>query len=217
MVCVDFSNTFVQANLKEKVWIHIPCSFTSTNTTNPMCLLLCKSLYGLLVAPWLWYEKLHQAQINDGFSPSQHDNCMFLKTDMLIFLWVDSCGIITPSTKIIDDFIARLKTVGFALTKDSDFADCLVITFRHDTAKGMIKMPQQGLIKKILLATNLQDCNLNWTPAAQACLHSDPDEQPMQESWNYQSIIGMLLYLSTNTCPLHCLCCESSGTLFHHS
>ena len=145
-----------------------------------MCLLLRESLYGLLVAPWLWYEKLRQALINDGFSPSQHDNCLFLKKDMLIFLWVDSCGIITPSTKIIDDFIARLKTVGFALTKDSNFADCLVITFRHDTAKGMIEMPQQGLIKKILLATNLQDCNLNWTPAAQACLHSDPDEQPMQ-------------------------------------
>ena len=69
--------------------------------------------------------------------------------------------------------------------KDSDFADYLGITFRHDTAKGMIKMTQQGLIKKILLATNLQDCNPNWTPAAQACLHSNPDGQPMQESWNY--------------------------------
>ena len=49
----------------------------------------------------------------------------------------------------------------------------------------MIEMTQQGLIKKILLATNLQDCNPNWTPAAQSCVHSDPDGQPMQESWNY--------------------------------
>ena len=59
--------------------------------------------------------------------------------------------------------------------KDSDFADYLGITFHHDTAKGMIEMTQQGLNKKILLATNLQDCNPNWTPAAQACLHSNPD------------------------------------------
>ena len=91
--------------------------------------------------------------------------------------------IITPSTKIIDNFITRLKTAGFTLTKDSNFANYLGITFCHDTAKGMIEMTQQGLI--ILLATNLQDCNPNWTPAAQACLHSDPDGQPMQESWNY--------------------------------
>ena len=149
MVCVDFSNAFVQADLKDKVWIHIPRGFASTNTTNPMCLLLCKSLYGLSVAPRLWYEKLHQALIDDGFSPSQHDNCLFLKKDMLIFLWVDDCGIITPSTKIIDDFIACLKTAGFTLMKDSDFADYLGITFRHDTAKGIIEMTQQGLIKKI--------------------------------------------------------------------
>ena len=82
MVCVDFSNAFVQADLKDKVWIHIPHGFASTNTTNPMCLLLCKSLYGLSVAPWLWYEKLHQALIDNGFSPSQHDNCLFLKKDI---------------------------------------------------------------------------------------------------------------------------------------
>ena len=70
MACVDFSNTFVQVNLKDKVWIHIPHGFTSTNTTNPMCLLLHKSLYGLSVAPQLWYEKLCQALIDDSFCPA---------------------------------------------------------------------------------------------------------------------------------------------------
>ena len=89
IVCVDFSNAFVQADLKDKVWIHIPHSFPSTNTTNPMCLLLRKSLYGPSVAPWLWYEKPHQALINDSFSTSQHDNCLLLKKDLLMFLWVD--------------------------------------------------------------------------------------------------------------------------------
>ena len=129
------SNAFVEADLKDKVWIHISHSFTSTNTTNPMCLLLCKSLYGLSVAPQLWYKKLRQALIDDSFSPSQHNNCLFLKKDMLIFLWVDNCGIITPNTKIIDDFIACLKTGGFALTKDSNFANYLGITFHHELQK----------------------------------------------------------------------------------
>ncbi|KAI2492952.1 hypothetical protein MHU86_21591 [Fragilaria crotonensis] len=35
----------------------------------------------------------------------------------------------------------------------------------------------------------------------QACLGIDPDGEPMDEFWNYRSIVGMLLYLSTNTRP----------------
>ena len=47
----------------------------------------------------------------------------------------------------------------------------------------------------------MEDCNLNWTPAIQQTLGIDPDGEPMQEDWSYPSIVGMLLYLSTNTRP----------------
>jgi hypothetical protein len=54
---VDFSNAFVQATLDKKVWIHLPRGFTSTQGRNT-CLRLKKSLYGLSVAPRLWYHHL---------------------------------------------------------------------------------------------------------------------------------------------------------------
>ena len=47
----------------------------------------------------------------------------------------------------------------------------------------------------------MNDCNPNHTPAALAALGSDEDGEPMKESWNYRAIVGMLLYLSTNTRP----------------
>ena len=47
----------------------------------------------------------------------------------------------------------------------------------------------------------MEDCNPNWTPASQLALGIDPDGAPMSETWNYPSIVGMLLYLSTNTRP----------------
>jgi hypothetical protein len=47
----------------------------------------------------------------------------------------------------------------------------------------------------------MSDSNYNWTPASQAALGIDPDGPPMEESWSYRSIVGMLLYLSTNTRP----------------
>jgi len=47
----------------------------------------------------------------------------------------------------------------------------------------------------------MQDCNPNWTHASPMALGSDPDGETMREAWLYLSIVGMLLYLSTNTRP----------------
>jgi hypothetical protein len=59
----------------------------------------------------------------------------------------------------------------------------------------------KGLIQKIEEATGMSDSNYNWTPAAQVALGIDPDGPPMLATWSYRSIVGMLLYLSTNTRP----------------
>ena len=52
LICVDFNNAFVQADLKDPVWIHLARGYRSKSTT-PTCLRLKKSLYGLSVAPKL--------------------------------------------------------------------------------------------------------------------------------------------------------------------
>ena len=48
----------------------------------------------------------------------------------------------------------------------------------------------------------MTDGNPNWTPTTQVPLGSDPDGEPFnQESFNYASIVGMLLYVANNTRP----------------
>ena len=47
----------------------------------------------------------------------------------------------------------------------------------------------------------MTDCNPNSVPAVHTPLGTDKDGEPMNEKWNYRSICGMLLYLSTNTRP----------------
>jgi hypothetical protein len=70
---------------------------------------------------------------------------------------------------------------------------------------GKIKLTQSGFIKKIIAATGLTKCKPNWTPATKDALGIDPDGPPMSESWScYPSVVGMLLYLSINTCPDIC-------------
>ena len=39
------------------------------------------------------------------------------------------------------------------------------------------------------------------TPTTQTALGSDPEGPPVKEAWKYSSVVGMLLYLSTNTRP----------------
>jgi hypothetical protein len=91
--------------------------------------------------------------------------------------------------------------LGLEFTCEGTFTDFLGIKFVKDEVTNTVTLTQKGLIQKIIKATGLQDCNPNHTPALQACLGIDPDGEPMDEFWNYRSIVGMLLYLSTNTRP----------------
>ena len=118
---------------------------------------------------------------------------------MIIFLYVDDCRVAAPNQKDIDDFMEWLNKAGFELTQDGDFVEYLGIKFNVNSQDNTITMTQPGLIQKVIEATGMSDCNPNCTPAAQVCLGSDVDGPPMKEKWSYPLLVGMLLYLSTNT------------------
>ena len=165
------------------------------------CLCLKKSLYGLSVAPRLWSQHLLSALKKEGFIASKYDSCLLIKPNMLIVLYVDDAGVCAKNEHDIDELICRLTKCGFELTHKGSFSEFLGIKFVHDKETGAITAMQHGLIKKILAATSMEDCNPNWVPATPTALGIDPDGEPMDEEWSYPSIIGMLLYLSTNTRP----------------
>ena len=62
-------------------------------------------------------------------------------------------------------------------------------------------LTQMGLIQKILAHSNMESCNSAPTPAVTTPLGMDKDGKPFSESWDYASIVGMLMYLGQNTCP----------------
>jgi hypothetical protein len=136
-----------------------------------------------------------------GLQQSKQDPCLLYKKDLLIIVYVDDVGVAAPSSDLIDQFVADLKSRGFELTREGSFSEFLGIKFEEDTEAGAITLTQKGLIKKVIAAAGLEHCNPNHTPAAASALGIDPDGEPYQESWNYSSIVGMLLYLATNTCP----------------
>ena len=70
----------------------------------------------------LWYQYLHKGLIEDNFQQSVHDECLFFKSNMITFLYVNDCGIARPDMSEIDAFIDRLKSKGFEFTMECDFS-----------------------------------------------------------------------------------------------
>jgi hypothetical protein len=136
-----------------------------------------------------------------GLTASQQDPCLLYTNNLLVVLYVDDAGIAAPNMDIIDAFITELHKRNFKLTKEGSFTEFLGIKFTENPEAGTITLTQKGLIKKIIAATGLENCNPNWTPASTQALGHDPDGPPMQEDWVYPSVVGMLLYLATNSRP----------------
>ncbi|KAI2513070.1 hypothetical protein MHU86_1362 [Fragilaria crotonensis] len=160
-----------------------------------------KSLYGLSVAPRLWYQHLSEALREEGFKACANDPCLLYKDTIMVVLYVDDLGIAYRDQNDLDKLFANLEAKNLSFTREGTFTDFLGINFTRDATNGTLTLTQKGLIQKIKEATGMSDSNYNWTPAAQAALGIDPDGPPMTETWSYRSIVGMLLYLSTNTRP----------------
>ena len=201
---IDFSNAFVQAVLKDPVYIHLPRGYSTPHPDgNKYCLKLKRSLYGSSLAPKLWYEHLLKFLVDvEGFQQYKtHDPCLLLKSNFIIILYVDDCGMAFPDVTLFDSLIQRLKGAGFSMTIEGSFAEYLGIQFDKAGQNGEIMMTQQGLINKIISTAGMEDCNPNSVPATKEALSKDPEGPDMSDSWNYRSIVGMMLYLSTNTRP----------------
>ena len=198
---IDFESAFVQAKLPadEPVWMHMPRGFKSS-LGNDFCLKLNKSLYGHRRAPQLWFEHSSKAFKKVGLVQSKFDPCLWFGKDIMVVQCVDDCGIAAPNMDRIDQFIAELRKLDLQLTKEESFAEFLGIDFKTHP-NGCVEMTQTGLINKTLEAAGMTNCNPNAVPATQNTLGADVDGEPMNESWNYRGICGMLLYLSTNTRP----------------
>ena len=95
--------------------------------------------------------------------------------------------------------IKSLERKGFTITMEGSFMEYVGIQYNHLVDRSSVEMVQPGLISKIIKATGMTECNPNKVPTTKAVLRSDPDGGPMDDKWNYRSVVGMLLYLSTNT------------------
>eukprot|EP00957_Ditylum_brightwellii_P166736 12692181-Ditylum_brightwellii.AAC.1 len=87
---------------------------------------------------------------------------------------------------------------GSQLRVEDDAAGFLGIKLDRQDA-GSIELKQTALIQRIIDIIGFQNANKKATPAEVAELPADLDGPWPQEHWSYASVIGMLMYLATNS------------------
>ena len=129
-----------------------------------------------------------------------------MKREMICVIYVDDIIFAGPDNKAIDE---ENKLLGrkhdddeqpLEFHDEGELSAFLGIKIENKT-NNEYYLCQPGLIEKVLSAAEMNDCNPNTTPGNLERLGPDKDEEIMNESWKYASVIGMLMYVANNTRP----------------
>lgn len=85
---MDEHNAFLNGDLLEEMYMHIPDGFARQGESHKVCK-LHKALYGLKQAPRQWNKKLTEALLHMGFQQSHFDYSLFTKqkgSDLVVVL-----------------------------------------------------------------------------------------------------------------------------------
>ena len=125
---------------------------------------------------------------------------------MICVVYVDDTIIAGPDEHAIEDLITDLGVSKdehrhtFELRDEGEVGDFLGIRITK-TDSNTFCLTQTGLIDKVLKESHMEDANSCQTPASSTPLHLDQDGEAFNETWEYASIVGMLMYLASNSRP----------------
>lgn len=194
----DVKTAFLNGSLDEEIYMKPPPGFVDNNNV----LKLHKSLYGLKQAARVWNQTLHKAMFNAGFRQSKFDECLYIYKDdsnvCYAIVHVDDMIFASNSGTLINAKIIELNK-SFELKCLGDLKNYLGIEITRDD-KGKFSINQMRYIEKVAKEFQLQDSKGSKFPLDPG-YHKLEDENLLESNNDYRKIIGMLLYISTNTRP----------------
>jgi hypothetical protein len=129
-----------------------------------------------------------------------------MKDKMICVVYVDDTIFAGPDGDELEKMIHSLTEdhggtkTKYELESEGSVQDFLGINITQLSEKSF-RLTQTGLIQKILEKTMMIDARTKSTPASTTALGTDKDGEPFNETWEYASVVGMLMYLGTNSRP----------------
>ena len=101
----------------------------------------------------------------------------------------------------IERIAMELCKLGVTLEQEDDAAGFLGVKMEQDSKTGLLEMKQTGLIEIVVKVLGLDDgyARGKHTPAETKPLVKDADGIATVKGFSYNSVVGMLLYLSGHT------------------
>jgi hypothetical protein len=162
---------------------------------------LRKSLYGLKQAARVWNKTLHDALVRNGCEQAHSDKCLykFVQGKDVCYLLVHVDDILV-ATNVMTIARQLMKNIGseFELKDLGNVKHYLGIDVRRDN-QGHFLISQSKYIESIIEAAGLCEAKMSKFPLDTG--YFKLDGKLLSSNEEYRKLIGMLLYLSTNTRP----------------
>jgi hypothetical protein len=193
----DVKSAFLNGKLEEEIFMRPPQGIDTQGKVYK----LKKSLYGLKQAARVWNKMLTESLTRRGCVQNQTDKCLFSYTSggevVHLLTHVDDILAVTSSEKTLDDLMTDVGR-DFELKSMGEATDYLGMGIERDQ-DGNFMMSQRKFIEEIIEVAGLSDAKTSRFPLDTG--YHKLTGKELDSNDKYRTIIGMLLYLSTNTRP----------------
>ena len=203
----DVETAFLQGDLQERIYMDCP---EGMEHHEGECLLLQKTIYGLVQSAREYNRKFVSVLTRYGFKQCPSDPCLFMRQDeegvCYVLTYVDD-NLVIGKRKAIDKLLAQIRASELSITVEEGLDDYLSCEVQIDRSKKTAWIGQPHMVKKIVRTfeeetKGLQTYKTPGTPGfgivspkeGEAVLDADKQSR-------YRTGVGMLMYLIKHSRP----------------
>jgi hypothetical protein len=193
----DIKTAFLNGKLEEEVYLKQPLGFQKGNKVYR----LKKSLYGLKQAARVWNQTLHEALVTNGCIQNQTDRCLYIwkNNDKVCYILVHVDDLLAAGSdeQVINQIMEALGR-RFETKNLGEAKHYLGIDIERDN-NGRFLISQRLYIDKIVEEAGLTEAKISKFPLDTG--YNKQEGSLLESNAEYRKLIGMLLYLTTNSRP----------------
>jgi len=220
----DVTAAFLQADLKEKIFMRMPPGYSSTIDGEEAIMELNRAVYGLKQASASFYTAMDSHLKAKGFVPTLGDPCLYRRVNsngsvILACLYVDDLLYGVADSASADVFLAELRERFEIAEGEGAPADFVLgMAIKQDIPQGIIHLSMELAITKLvgslLTPEEITKSSSVDTPMHACGLQKQTERTVSKDTFDYLSVIGSLLHIAN---CVRCDIAHAVGVLARHA
>lgn len=206
-IIFDVETAFLHGDLEELIYMDCPKGMVHDSDE---CLLLVKTIYGLVQSSARYHKKISEVFESLGFKRCPSDPCLFMRGEgpnrLYILLYVDD-NFLLGRREEIDRFLEEFRKTFFTFTVDETLDDYLSCEIQVDREKKLGWIGQPHMVKKIEKTFGEEVKNLTEykTPGTPGFKIQKPEEEDKliddDLQSRYRTGVGQIMFLIKHSRP----------------